>query len=65
MAHGHIRPQSDDEQSNQETVALGGVLISGISVYTVVPSLTGISSCAYLPLLSGRRYALSRPCLNR
>ena len=31
---------------------LGGVLISGTSVYIAVSSLIGIASCAYLPLLS-------------
>ena len=34
-------------------------------VYTVAPSLTEIASCAYLPLLSCRRYALLPPCFNR
>ena len=46
-------------------IQLGGVLISRTSVYTAVPSLTGIASCAYLPLLSCRRYTLSSPSFNR
>ena len=46
-------------------IQLSGVLISGTSVYIVVPSLTEIASCAYLPLLSCRRYPLSPPCFNR
>ena len=45
-------------------IQLGGVLISATSVYTVVPSLIGIASCAYLPLLSCRRYALLPPYFN-
>ena len=44
---------------------LGGVLISGTSVYIAVSSLIGIASCAYLPLLSWGRYALSPPCFHR
>ena len=40
---------------------LGAVLISGTSVHIVVPSLTGIASCAYPPLLSCRKYATSPP----
>ena len=43
----------------------GGVLILRTSVYIVVPSLTGIVSCAYLPLLPCKRYALSSPSFNR
>ena len=33
-------------------IQLGEVLISGTSVYIVVPSFTGIASCAYLSLPS-------------
>ena len=38
---------------------LGVVLISGTFVYIAVSSLTRIAYCAYLPLLSCRRYPLS------
>ena len=46
-------------------IQLGDFLISGLSIYIVMPSLTGIAYCAYLLLLSYRRYALSPPLFNR
>ena len=44
---------------------LSGALISGTYVCSVVPSLIGIASCAYLAFLSCRKYALLPPCFNR
>ena len=45
------------------SMQLGGVLIWGTCEHTIVSSLTGISSCANLQLLSCRRYALWSPVL--